>query len=257
VLTAFEVEGPPERLPGGQGGSWRADGLVLKPVSGPVHEWLSEALTGLESDEVRVARPVRSRDGAWSHDGWSATSWVDGTEPDHASPGVSIEVIEAGRAFHRATARWRRPACLHARADPWAVADRAAWGELSPALVPELAAVADRLRTALGPLGPAQLVHGDLTGNVLFAPGLRPVVIDVAPYWRPAAYAEAVVVADALCWHGADADLVDDAGASVAAVARALLFRLVTTNERHLAGAAVDLNDEVRRCQVASEALRL
>jgi uncharacterized protein (TIGR02569 family) len=54
-----------------------------------------------------------------------------------------------------------------------------------------------------------QLVHGDLTGNVLFADGLPPAVIDFSPFWRPTGYASAIVVADALVWEGADASLLD------------------------------------------------
>jgi hypothetical protein len=72
-------------------------------------------------------------------------------------------------------------------------------------------------------------VHCDLTGNVLFANGLAPAIIDISPYWRPPAYAEGVVVADALCWHDAQASLADDLGVPRSAVARALLFRLLTT----------------------------
>lgn len=54
-----------------------------------------------------------------------------------------------------------------------------------------------------------QLVHGDLTGNVLFAEGLTPAIIDFSPFWRPAPYASAIVVADALVWEGADESLLD------------------------------------------------
>ena len=92
---------------------------------------------------------------------------------------------------------------------------------------PEVNGLARRPAAALEPLGPDQLVHGDLTRNVLFAPGLPPAVIDVSLYWRPPAYAEGVVVADALCRHGASASLLDAAGVPAAA-ARALLFRMAT-----------------------------
>ena len=54
----------------------------------------------------------------------------------------------------------------------------------------------------------SQLVHGDLSGNVLFAAGLAPAIIDFSPYWRPALFAAAVVVADALLWEGADGRLL-------------------------------------------------
>ena len=76
----------------------------------------------------------------------------------------------------------------------------------------------------------AQLVHGDLTGNVLFEDGRPPAVVDFSPYWRPTGFASAIVVGDALLWEGADASLLD----AVAQVedfpqllVRALIFRAV------------------------------
>lgn len=71
-------------------------------------------------------------------------------------------------------------------------------------------------------------MHADLRGNILFSPTLPPAVIDISPFWRPPEYAEGIV-ADALCWHDAQAALLDQAGVSVAAVARALLLRMATT----------------------------
>ena len=104
------------------------------------------------------------------------------------------------------------------------------------------------LQDASHPLGPSQIVHGDLTGNVLVAPGAPPAVIDISPYWRPPEYAEGVVIADALCWHGASASVLGEVGVSVTAVARALLFRLGATDELLLAGlATVDPQVEAER----------
>ena len=99
-------------------------------------------------------------------------------------------------------------------------------------------------------------MHADLTGNVLLSATLPPAVIDISPYWRPPEYADGVVVADALCWHGAQASLLDQAGVPTAAVARALLFRMTTTNEAVLHGRGdVDLADEARRYQLAAAAI--
>jgi hypothetical protein len=53
------------------------------------------------------------------------------------------------------------------------------------------------------------LVHGDLPGNVMFADGLPPAIIDWPVYWRPPEWASAVAVADALCWYGATPDLAE------------------------------------------------
>lgn len=110
----------------------------------------------------------------------------------------------------------------------------------------------------LGALGHSQIVHADLTHNVLFDQAMVPAVIDISPYWRPPEYAEGVVVADAPCWHGAQPSLLEIADVSVAAVARALLFRLATTNERVAAGVGgVDLHDEAQRYNTAAATIGL
>jgi len=84
-------------------------------------------------------------------------------------------------------------------------------------------------------------VHGDLTGNVLFDDDRPPAVLDFSPYWRPAGYAAAIVVGDALIWEGADETLLG----AVAHIedfeqllVRALIFRVVT--DRIVRGEAPD-----------------
>ena len=259
VLQAFGADGPPEALPGGQGTSWVAGHLVFKLDPGTCHDCLGMMLAALEPEDVRIAKPVPSRRGSWRHEGWIATQWVEGAEPKHAATTEWLDIIEAGRAFHRAVAHLSRPPCLDERQDPWAAADRAAWGERPLQLHSAFTAVAPRLQEALEPLGCSQLVHGDLAGNVLFAPELPPAVIDLSPYWRPPAYADGVVLADALCWHDAPPSLLWDAGVSVAAVARGLLFRMFTTSQRVVSGetANVDLVDEAHRYGEAASAIGL
>jgi uncharacterized protein (TIGR02569 family) len=258
VLHAFGVESSPvRRLVGGQGTSWVAGDVVLKPDAGPVRAWLAGVLADVEPDGVRLASPVATRDGTWDCAGWSATRWVEGQEPDRSAASTWIAVLEAGRSFHRAVAHLSRPDCLDARTDWWAAADRAAWHERPLRLGPGLDALAARLEDALEPLGDAQVVHADLTGNVLFADGLDPVIIDISPYWRPTEYADGIVVADALCWYGASPSLLDQAGVSLAAVARALLFRMATTHEIAASGVAIDLPDEVGRYSRVVAALGL
>jgi hypothetical protein len=79
-------------------------------------------------------------------------------------------------------------------------------------------------------LGPDQLVHADLAGNVLLDARDVPVVIDVTPCWRPALWAEAVCVLDAVLWHGADPSVMAHwvHGARRQAMLRATLFRLLS-----------------------------
>jgi hypothetical protein len=230
--------------------------VVLKPDGGPVYEWLAEQLADLPSGGVRLAMPIRTRDGAWTRDGWSANQWLAGDQPDYSSESAWIAIIEAGRAIHRMVAHLPHAECLDARTDSWALADRAVWGDRTSLVLPEFSGTARHLQRVLAPLGRAQVVHGDLTDNVLFAAGHAPAVIDISPYWRPTEYAEGVVVADALTWHGASASLLEVTGVSVAAVARALLFRMTTTSERVTTGeAAVDVGDEAQRYQRAAEAI--
>jgi hypothetical protein len=89
-----------------------------------------------------------------------------------------------------------------------------------------------RLEASLAPVNaPSQLIHGDLTGNVLFADPEPPAVIDLSPYWRPVEFASAIVVADALVWEGAEAAELRsafDIDSFGQLLARALLFRIIT-----------------------------
>jgi hypothetical protein len=254
-LAAFGVTDAPRRLPGGQLPSWLADGIVLKQQGDAAfQQWLGTALAALPRNGFRLAEAVPTTDGAWVCDGWSATRWVVGAPPDPRTGPRWRDVLDAGRAFHRAAAGLTKPAFLDRRTDWWALADRLAWADTAPDVAPELADVAVRLHAALAPLGDPQVVHGDLAGNVLLAYDRPPGIIDVSPYWRPPAYAEGILVADALCWYGAPPSLLPALGVGTAAVARGLLFRLITTHLRALDGVGrPTLREEARRYERAAD----
>lgn len=103
-----------------------------------------------------------------------------------------------------------------------------AWSELA-GFKAESTLLGKALRSMRPVDGVAQLVHADLTGNVLFEPGLPPLVIDFSLYWRPTQYAAAVVVADALVFEGAPRGLIDELDQPTACqyLLRALIFRAV------------------------------
>lgn len=230
VLRAFGATAAPELLTGGKGGTWRAGDVVLKPVEfRPETVWRAEVLSGLPaSGAFRIARPVIGTGGAWTVQGWEAAAFVAG----HADPARVDDVVRAGEAFHAALAGTPRPAFLDERADAWTHGDRLAWGEPVPPGSTAPSALLDPLLAARTPVDlPTQLVHGDLTGNVLFAPGLPPAIIDWPAYWRPPAWAAAVVVADALTWHDAGPGTIDRWSHLPAwrqMLIRALIYRIAT-----------------------------
>jgi uncharacterized protein (TIGR02569 family) len=229
VLAAFGLADEPVPLPGGQGGAWRVGRAIVKPLDLSLEElaWQADLLPAIRCDGFRVARPLRAVDGSLSVGGWCAWERLEGRHEPRRWP----DVIAVGERFHAALEGRSRPRFLDARTDPWAIGDRVAWGELPAHEFAHVKHV-PRLLAGLEPVdAPAQLVHGDLTGNVLFGPGLAPGIIDLAPYWRPPAFATAIVVADALVREGADATLLDGV-AHVEAfeqyLLRALVYRAVT-----------------------------
>ena len=145
-----------------------------------------------------------------------AWQWLPGEPADWA--GVSPfwpRLIAASRAFHAALA-WPAPPWLGRDGSPWTAGDQVAWGERDPGSVLAAApgSLGGQLRSLLAALRPvrlpSQLIHGDLGGNVLFADGEPPAVIDFSPYWRPAGLALAVAVVDALLWGGASPATLDE-----------------------------------------------
>lgn len=236
VLGAFGATGTLVPLHGGQSTAWRAGNVVLKMLDTEPEfvEWLDRVLAHqVRSSHIRLSRPLRAQTGDFVADGWTAWTHVDGDLRTDSWD----EVIRAGEAFSSAFRQVAAPSLLTSRESPWAVADRVAWGEERlPGIgrVPHIA----RLLSVLMPVPEVpQLIHGDLTGNVLHHPTLPPAVIDHSLYWRPVPYGSAIVVVDALTFHGAAPALVDalpDTGNRAQYLARALLFRLVTD---HLRGA--------------------
>jgi len=230
VLAAFGLEGRPVPLPGGQGRAWLVDEAVLKPLdmSLAALRWQAQLLTRLDSrDDLRVSVPLPATDGAWTSSGW--TAWRH--QPGVHLPAQWQEIIAVGQRLHVALQDEPEPAFLADRTDIWAVADRVAWGELPTGPYAGTKHLDTLLATLRPVTGTAQLVHGDLTGNVLFHTDLPPLVIDLSPYWRPPAFATAAVIADALVFEGARPDVVQPPLADPAFpqhLLRALIFRAVT-----------------------------
>lgn len=151
-------------------------------------------------------------------------------EPGHHQPGRWAQIVAAGAELHAALADVPAPIWLAGRDDVWAIGDRVAWGELPADRYPGVKHLPE-LVAALRPVtGRAQVIHGDLTGNVLFHDELPPLVIDLSPYWRPTQFAAAVVAADAVVFEGTGPEVLGVLGHPDGDqyLLRALIFRTVT-----------------------------
>lgn len=248
VLTAFGATAQPVVYPMGRGATWAAGEIVLKPVDDEAEAtWVATLAASTPERGFRLARPIAASDGRWTVDGWSAWTRLPG---EHSTTRWR-ELLDAAAAFHAAVGHVEKPEFIDRRADRWRIADRVAWGELSADALAAATHVGPLLSARRPVSLPGQLVHGDLVGNVLFADGLAPALIDLSLYWRPAAYSAAIVVGDALTWEGASNEtirLIDHVPEWPQLLLRAVLFRIVVNElARRAEPARADLSGEYDR----------
>jgi hypothetical protein len=176
--------------------------VTLKPLDGLPDElhWLDEvAREHSVGGALRLSLPIRSTSGKLIVDGWTAFPYLAG---EH-QPGRWLELAKIAREFAPLFAEAKRPDFVDMRNHAWARADRFAWGVDDggpPVAAPHVADLVSARRQVLDPPG---IIHGDLTGNVLFDSSHPPAVIDLTVYWRPAEYSVAVIAVDAVCFEGA------------------------------------------------------
>ena len=224
----FRAAGTLLKLAGGRGTAWRGGDVTLKPLDVLPEEmfWLYEvARKHSAGSELRLSLPIRSRSGNLVVDGWTAFPYLVG---EH-QPGRWLELARIARDFAALFTNAERPDFIDMRTHAWARADRFAWGEDDgpPIAAPYVADLVSARRQVFDPSG---IIHGDLTGNVLFDPALPPAVIDLTVYWRPVNYSIAVIAADAVCFEGAPLSLLETISPArdfPQYLVRALLFRLV------------------------------
>ncbi len=230
VCRAFGVDGPAERLAGGQGQAFRVGDLVLKPVENPDrYEWACRLINTVDNPAFRVSRPRIDGSGNYAFLGWGATAY----EPGREVRGNWTQKLCVCRAFHeslRSTSRDTMPPA----SDLWSVGNDIAWeeaalpGDLDAEIQARLHALFERRRSLARP---TSIMHGDMCGNILFDDNLPPLVIDFSPGVGDVRFASAILVADAIAWEGAPVDLTFELGLpaeeSSQLLLRAVLFRLV------------------------------
>lgn len=227
VLEAFRLTG--DIAPTHTRDVWRIGSVALKRVEHHAAvEWVSTLLANKKQpDSVRIPLPIASLDGEWIVDGWAAATWILGEKNGERWR----DLLDTGAEFHDWLSDVERPAWIDQIDDPWRASDRMAWDEQPVAVRSEFTPLVEELTSLRRPIQAAnQLIHGDLTGNVLFSDGLPPGIIDLTLYWRPPGYAAAIVAVDCYEWEGAGPEVLDHICAlpdGDQLLVRAALFRIV------------------------------
>lgn len=261
VISAFGADAERlRRLVGGQGQTWYDGELVLKPVANPAeHDWVSDVFAGWRHhDRVRVPAPVRSRQRAWVYDGWAAHRHLAGRDAEMRQDAALIRT--ASERFHRAIRHLPSPSFLAERDDPWSYGDKVAWEGTEPVGGEQTRDQIARLRAAFTQIAAApQVIHGDIGGNVLVTEDGMPGVIDWPPYFRPAGFALAVAVGDAVRWEGVPLSFIDawaDVDDWYQLLARALVYRLATAGVEQQEGRGnLSSEDHARASETAVTAV--
>lgn len=232
ILHSFNLSGDIVALEGGQNTSVRVSNAVLKPVDDVKHcEWLLNVMHQINPQGYRVSKPIRSKYGTFVSKGWACTHYETGQD----MKGRVEEKLQVSRLLHRdlsTVATMDYPPADN----PWSKGHRIAWqlDELPRELPKEIKlCLIDLLgRVSLKKRYKVQIVHSDLSGNILFDQGLSPLVIDFSPTIAPVEYAEAILVCDCIAWQGSEVSEiallpVDERYREM--IIRAIIFRLAVS----------------------------
>ncbi|OZM57982.1 hypothetical protein CIB95_06395 [Lottiidibacillus patelloidae] len=202
ILQSFAIKGEKVPLLGGQNTSVKVGNVVFKPIDDTVHyEWISSVIENLSPKGYRLAKPVRDTHGFFVNDGWICNTFESGQEKD----GCVNEKLYVSRLFHQdlthiSVNNFQQPR------NAWETGHQVAWQQEA---IPEdisfeaKVIIKDLLaKVTLKNHYNKQIVHGDLSGNVLFHKSLPPLIIDFSPTVAPVEYAEAILVCDCIAWQG-------------------------------------------------------
>lgn len=242
VLDLFAVPSHVRRIPGRRGSSVVAGDLLLTPHRDPAtQEWLSPRLArlaaavdtrpGRRRRDLRIAMPVPARDGSWTVRGWGAARFEPGTVAcqDAAVAVAAGRVLHAELAAAFETPPVRLSTLRAAGGEPERLAFGAPFTMLASVAGLPGAQIVRRVEPYLDQreLGADQLVHTRVATTLLLDEAGAPVVADVAPAWRPVAWAEALSLVDAVAHLHGDPEALRGwrRGLPRQAILRALAYR--------------------------------
>ena len=229
VLHAFKCEGTREKLPGGEGRSFKSGDYVLKPIEEiELQEWSCEVISQLSPSTFRLSKPLLSTSGTFVYKGWSASVYEEGSH----MKGNWQQKVEVGQEFHTLLNRLDRTEPPKSE-NPHTHSHDVVRGKkrLPTHLHPE---IRNHVQTLLGYLRDIPcthgLIHADLCGNILFSANQPPLIIDFSPAIAPIEYGQAIIVADAIPWENAPLELLEvfpDTTFSKQMMLRAICFRVI------------------------------
>lgn len=230
ILNAFHLNGEIKTLEGGQNTSVRVNDAVLKPVGDNVQfcEWSLGILNEIDPHKYRLSKPIISCNGTFIYNGWCCSRF----EPGEHRDGDIKNKLEVSRLFHHDLADINITN-IPIGNDPWSISQCIAWQkENLPQNISKAAyKILEELITKVKLNGyyKVQIVHADLSGNILFDKILDPLIIDFSPTVAPVEYAEAILVCDCIAWQGSpitDLGLLGNSEYIIEMILRAVIFRL-------------------------------
>ena len=192
-----------KQLSGGQNTSILTGNVVIKPIDEPeIYCWLAEEFEKIKSRKVLIANPIMNNKINYLYKGHGATKYIK----CHFHPKRLKQKLRAAEEFHRITKGINKPDKFDTWTSPWSEATKIAWQEKE---IPETnnEIVNSLLKSIINEYKVIRLddqfIHSDLAGNVLFR-YLTPVIIDISPQFKPAEYANTLLITDSIAWHGAN-----------------------------------------------------
>ena len=207
IAQAFGSNENIVRLNGGQGTSYRSGNIVLKPTDDHAHsKWVASIIFNIDNaDGVRFAKPIKSIRGEWIYKGYVAWEYLEGSH----QIGCYEDKIKASQKFHQLLKNVPYSKIFDTSSNSWSVANEVVWGKKHSEYGEEFNRLIDPVKLKLRPLNlPSQFIHGDLSGNFLFADKLFPAIIDFSPTWAINGFAEGVMLADVIAWESAELEAV-------------------------------------------------